>query len=82
MIYFNPCNPEIEKIFNRLIQYPGVTIDRNIARNISRYKTIRLLREKNNIYIARDTNKNKTLLFFPPNVKIEKYKNGFKFEIF
>lgn len=82
MIFFNPKNPEIEKIFNRLITYPGISIDRNLARDISRHKTIRRLREKNHMFIARDQNKNKTILFFPPNVKVEKQNNGFIFKIF
>jgi hypothetical protein len=82
MIHFHPSNPEIEKIFNRLLQYPGVSVEHKLAQDISRNKTIRLLRRKNHLFIGRDYNKHKTIIFFPPNVKVKKNGDNFFFEIF
>lgn len=83
MIQFHPPTLEIEKIFNRLTKYPAVSINHTIAQDISRNKVIRYLRSKNHMYIGRDYNKHKTILFFPPNVKVKKTdKNSFIFEIF
>jgi len=82
LIYFNPKNPEIEKIFDRFIKHPGTILECDKVHKINQYKTIRKLREKDHMFIGKDDGKHKTIIFFPPNVKITKHKNGFSFRIF
>jgi len=81
---FNPNNPEITKLFNKLTTYPGTSINSNLAKEVVKFKTIRYLRDKKHMYIAKDRAKNKSIIFFPPNVKINKKENGngFFFDIF
>jgi hypothetical protein len=84
MIYFNPHNPEIEKIFNRLTKNQATLISNSrLATDFSRHKAIRRLREKNHIYIGYDRQKHQSIVFFPPNVKCKKNqkKGYFFFEI-
>ena len=78
-MYFNPKNKEIEHIFERLMNYPVVHVDGDIAQTISRYKSIRYLnqnRKKPLIYIKGG------LVGLNPCLKIKRKGDGFDFDIF
>ena len=79
VLTFFPKNKEIERIFDRLTKYPGVSLEPRLALDIGRNKTIRYLRNNNLIFIANDRRIHKSIIFFPPNIKIKKDAKGKKF---
>jgi len=70
---------ELDKIFKRVMKDNAASIDTNIARNLSKNKKIRYLREKNRMYIGLDRNKKKSVVFIPPQYKPKKTKRGYFF---
>ena len=83
VVSFFPKNKEIEHIFDRLTHYPGVSIDTRLALDIGRHKEIKFLRKNNLVFIANDRKRHKSIIFFPPNVKVKKKDdtNGFFFDM-
>jgi len=85
MIHFKPSNPEIEKIFNRLVNNSGTTVKNpKLLTTIGKHRTIKKLRAKDHIFFGYDRQKHQSIIFFPPNVKLKKNlkNNGFDVEIF
>ena len=79
VLYFNPHNKEIAKIFDRLMEYPVVNVDPAIAQAISRYKKIRYLNQNRDnplVYIR------KGLIGLNPKLKISKNGDGYDLDIF
>jgi len=78
-MYLTPKNKEVEKAFDRLLKFPVIRIDPKLSQSISRYREIRYLREKDNIFIGRDHVKGKSIIFISPSVKLKKNNGKFFF---
>lgn len=81
-MYFKPINDEIQRVFNNLTKVNATIITPRIALDIGRNKNLKQLRKNDNLFIAHDRKKNKSLIYLPPHVKVKPYKNGFKIEFF
>ncbi len=57
----------------------ATNIDTFLARTLVKDKKIRYLREKEHIFIGLDRNKNKSIVFIPPNKKPKVTKRGYLF---
>jgi len=79
-IDFNPDNHEIEKILERLMQYPNLKTDGRKAQHLFRYPEIRELnRNRKHKLIMSE----RGLIALSPKVKITKPKiKGFRINIF
>jgi hypothetical protein len=76
---FKPPNKTTEKILERLMLDKSVKIDTRVAVDFGRIKRIRELRELDKVFIAHDSKKRKSIIFFD-GVKPRKEKNGFYFD--
>jgi len=62
MVIYNPKDPIIRNILDRLIHDRGTIVDSNKAQNFSKHAKIKYLRKKDKIYIAKDHRKNKSII--------------------
>lgn len=76
---FKPSNKEIERLFDRLMNYPFCPVDGNIAQSLSRCKKIRYLNQnrKNPLIYIRGG-----VVGLSPKIKVKKKGDFFDFEIF
>ena len=69
----------MDKVFKRLLRDNATSIDTGLARNLSKNKKIRYLREKNRLFIGLDRNKKKSIVYIPSEFKPKKTKQGYFF---
>jgi len=81
-VWFTSHDPKIMNIMEKLVNRPAIKIDTDLAKTLSRYKKIRLLREKNHLFIGWDRDKRISILFRPPNVNLKRKGNGYLWDFF
>jgi hypothetical protein len=72
---FFPKDQKIKSVLDRLVQDRACETDFNTAKQLSRYKQIRAIRNKDELYIGMDRKMGKSVLFAKKPIK--KKGNGF-----
>jgi len=71
MVYIFPKKEEMQKVLMRLTKNNSIPIDSKLARDFCKYDAVRILREKDKMYIGSDPRKNKSIIYMKPSIKIE-----------
>lgn len=74
---FFPKNKKIYNLCERLEKSPIAEIDSTVAKEFSRYKEMRFLREKDLLFIGKDHRKNMSIIHI--KIPVKKIGNGFIF---
>jgi len=61
-MYWMPKDKKLCNILDRMTKNPGITLDKQTARNFGKHRQIRHLRHKDKIYIGMDRGKNRSIL--------------------
>ena len=72
-----PKNPKIYNVFERLEKNKVALIDSNVARELSKLKPMRFLREKDMLIIGKDHKKDMSVVYIKTPLK--KVGKGFRF---
>ncbi len=74
-------NEAVRRAMDRASKSHNSTLmDSHLAPILCRNKKMRYLRDKEYMYIGRDTKFKKTVLYFKPNLKIKKIGNKYRIE--
>jgi len=77
LVSFYPKSQEIEKILERLTKNVATYTNHTVARDLCRFKEIRYLREKDQLYVGLDRRKDVSIIFVKK--PLTKKGNGFVF---